>query len=232
MSSTAEAVVTDTPSESAPPKVAVADANKPSSSGPTLLDKLGGPDKMLIVMDDFYGRVLQDPQLARFFAKTDVVKLKRHSLNIIATAFSPAEESNTTSTNNGAPLIQDIPAYLSKTHRRLFEKEGVTEEHFDLFVGHFGDTMEYAGVEQETQLEAMDKLKTFRVIFEEGAQAAAEKQKRKSQSKVTFESDSNKTPLEKVKYAMSQDPWKTAGVAVTVVGVIAISSMVIRKRRA
>ena len=222
------------------PEVVVTSEKPPPPPGPTLLDKLGGPDKMLALMDEFYGRVVVDPQLSRFFQNIDVIKLKRHSLNIIATAFSPdAPPSN----DSSAPLINDIPAYLAKTHKNMFEKQGHTEEHFDLFVGHFGDTMASVGVEEETMQEAKEKLLRFRIVFEEGAQKAADKMKKKRESKVRFSSSEQGNMKNSIGdlyvrsretlASMSEDPkWRAVGLCVFVVGVITASSIVLKRRRA
>lgn len=214
----------------------------PDGAGLTLLDKLGGADKMIALMDEFYSRVLADPQLARFFENIDVVKLKRHSLNIIATAFSPDAPP---SDDGGAPLIQDIPAYLTRTHKNLFEKQGHTEEHFDLFVGHFGGTMESVGVETETMQEAKEKLLKFRIVFEQGAQNAEAKKKKKRDSKVHFSSevDGKRSVQQSIVdfYVRSKDvvaahlpddpKWKAVGTCVAVVGIITTVSVILRKQR-
>mmetsp|Transcript_3532 Transcript_3532/g.6155 ORF Transcript_3532/g.6155 Transcript_3532/m.6155 type:complete len:232 (-) Transcript_3532:345-1040(-) len=184
-----------------------------------LVDKLGGPEKLIRLMDEFYSRVIVDPVLTKFFLNTDMNKLKRHSLNIIATAFAPTERSGD---------AMDIPAYLSKSHKRLFEQRGVTEVHFDRFVGLFVETMESLDVDPETVGEAEGKLRRFRCVFEEGAAAAASARRiKRRDSKVRFLDEERARSWG---VSLSEREKYVAGACV-VAGAIVASCLVLRKRR-
>jgi hemoglobin len=47
-------------------------------------DAVGGGPAIASVVEQFYQRVLADPQLAGYFAETDLVRLKRHQVQLVS----------------------------------------------------------------------------------------------------------------------------------------------------
>ncbi len=98
----------------------------------SIYDSIGGAPAVRLAVDKFYGRVLNDPQLAPYFAGvSDIDKLKAHQRAFIAAAV-------------GGPEIyrgRDMGA----AHVRL----GITEPDFDKVVVHLVATLTELGVPDE-----------------------------------------------------------------------------------
>ena len=52
----------------------------------SIYDAIGGEPALVAVVDDFYVRVTGDPELARFFAETNMAKLKGRQVEFFAAA--------------------------------------------------------------------------------------------------------------------------------------------------
>ena len=50
----------------------------------TLYDRLGGEDAVAAVVDEFYGRVLDDEQLIEYFEDADVDELRAHQTSFLS----------------------------------------------------------------------------------------------------------------------------------------------------
>jgi hemoglobin len=106
-----------------------------STGGTTLMsiyDSIGGATAVAAAVDEFYVRVLADPQLAPFFAATDMSRLKAHQRSFLAAAM-------------GGPEIF-AGRDMATAHAGL----GITNPHFDAVVGHLVDTLTALGVPTET----------------------------------------------------------------------------------
>ena len=88
--------------------------------------------RLAAVVDDFYTRVTGDPELARFFAGTNMAKLKGRQVEFFAAAL-------------GGPH-----AYTGATMRDAHRGRGIGQEHFDLTAGHLIAALSAAGVPDET----------------------------------------------------------------------------------
>ena len=84
----------------------------------SIYDAIGGEPALVAVVDDFYIRVTGDPELARFFAGTNMAKLKGRQVEFFAAAL-------------GGPH-----AYTGTTMREAHRGRGIAQEHFDLAAGH------------------------------------------------------------------------------------------------
>lgn len=89
---------------------------------------VGGGPAVKVVVDDFYQRVLADPQLADYFDGVDMPRLKRHQALLVGKVL-------------GGPADYDGRS-LREAHLGL----GVTKDHFDLVVGHLAGALQDAGV--------------------------------------------------------------------------------------
>lgn len=101
-------------------------------TGTSIYDAIGGEAALVAVVDDFYLRVTGDPQLAGFFAGTNMAKLKGRQVEFFAAAL-------------GGPHT-----YTGATMRAAHRGRGISQEHFDLTAGHLVAALSAAGVPDET----------------------------------------------------------------------------------
>ncbi len=94
-------------------------------------DRLGGAPTIRVAVDRFYELVLADPDLAPFFADTDVAKVKRHQVLLLSQVL-------------GGPADYDGRA-LGEAHRGL----GITETHYDKVVAHLVNVLVDLGADDE-----------------------------------------------------------------------------------
>jgi len=89
---------------------------------------IGGEAALSPVVDDFYDRVLADPELRGFFAGASMTRLKGRQTEFLAAAL-------------GGPLPYTGPS-LRDAHRG----RGIEQKHFDLVAGHLVAALNAAGV--------------------------------------------------------------------------------------
>jgi hemoglobin len=99
--------------------------------GRSIYDAIGGEPALAAVVDDFYERVLVDPELAAFFAGANMNKLKGRQVEFFAAALGGPH------TYTGAPM------------RQVHLGRGIRQEHFDLVAGHLAAALGAAGVPEE-----------------------------------------------------------------------------------
>jgi hemoglobin len=89
---------------------------------------VGGGPAVSTVVNDFYERVLRDPQLAPYFEGVDLPRLKRHQVLLVTQVL-------------GGPNGYDGRP-LDEAHEGL----GITSDDFAAVVGHLAAAMKDAGV--------------------------------------------------------------------------------------
>ncbi|MBV9451717.1 MAG: group 1 truncated hemoglobin [Streptosporangiaceae bacterium] len=94
----------------------------------SLYDTIGGEPALVAVVDDFYDRVLDDPDLAGFFLGTNMTRLKGRQVDFFAAAL-------------GGPHT-----YSGATMRQAHQGRGIGQRHFDLVAGHLAGALTAAGV--------------------------------------------------------------------------------------
>ena len=94
----------------------------------SIYEAIGGEPALVAVVDDFYVRVLADPQLAGFFAGVSMPRLKGRQVEFFAAAL-------------GGPRPY-TGASLGDAHRG----RGIEQKHFDLVAGHLVAALGAAGV--------------------------------------------------------------------------------------
>jgi hemoglobin len=94
----------------------------------SLYEMIGGEPALIAVVDDFYDRVLDDEQLAGFFAGTSLTRLKGRQVEFFAQAL-------------GGPH-----AYRGATMRQAHQGRGIGYQHYNLVAGHLADALAGAGV--------------------------------------------------------------------------------------
>src|SRR5271170_1119086 len=102
-----------------------------TAAEPTIYEAIGGDTALVAVVDDFYGRVLADPDLAGFFAGTNMTRLKGRQVEFFAAAL-------------GGPL-----PYTGASLRDAHQGRGIGQKHFDLVAGHLVAALQAAGVPQD-----------------------------------------------------------------------------------
>ena len=105
-----------------------------------LYDELGGDEAISAALDRFYGKVLADPRVSGYFDDVDVDQVKRHQRAFLAMAF-------------GGPDAYEGRT-LEAAHRRA-RAQGLDEEGYTVFMGHFSDTLVELGVPEPKVDEVM-----------------------------------------------------------------------------
>ena len=97
-----------------------------------IYDEIGGPAAVAAAVDEFYRRLLADPELEPYFADTDLARLKSHQRAFIAAAL-------------GGPEI-----YAGRDMAAAHAGLAITGGAFDAVVGHLVDTLASLGVPDGT----------------------------------------------------------------------------------
>ena len=114
-----------------------------ATSGTTLYDRIGGEKGVAGLMGAFYERVLADPELAPFFAKVSMEKVRSmQTLFFSAALDGPLEYA-------GRPL--------TTVHYGL----GIRPRHLTRFVGHLLATLRGLQLEEEDVLEIISRIDTY-----------------------------------------------------------------------
>ncbi|ROO85316.1 hemoglobin [Actinocorallia herbida] len=98
----------------------------------SIYDSIGGAEAVKAAVDDFYVRVTTDPELAGFFADTDLNRLKAHQRAFIAAAV-------------GGPAI-----YAGRAMAAAHAPLAIFDAHFDRVVAHLVATLDGLGVPDAT----------------------------------------------------------------------------------
>jgi hemoglobin len=98
----------------------------------SIYDSIGGAPAVRAAVDDFYARVLADPQLAPFFADVNLQHLKAHQRAFIAAAIG------------GSEIYEGRD--MAAAHAGL----AITDADFDAVVAHLVDTLSGLGVPEQT----------------------------------------------------------------------------------
>jgi hemoglobin len=98
----------------------------------SIYEAIGGEPALVAVVDDFYVRVLADPQLAGFFAGANMAKLKGRQVEFFAAAL-------------GGPDL-----YQGGQMRDVHAGRGISQADFDKVAFHLTTALAAAGVPAET----------------------------------------------------------------------------------
>lgn len=98
----------------------------------SIYDLIGGQEAVVAVVDDFYGRVLADEQLAGFFAGTAMPRLRGKQVEFFCAALGGPEP------------------YRGRSMREVHRGRGIGQVHFDLVVKHLSEALAEAGVPDPT----------------------------------------------------------------------------------
>lgn len=91
-------------------------------------DVIGGGPAVSAVVNDFYVRVLGDPQLAPYFEDVDIARLKRHQVLLVTKVLGGPDN------------------YTGRSLEEAHDGLGITQDEFQAVVGHLAGAMKDAGV--------------------------------------------------------------------------------------
>ena len=94
---------------------------------PSLYKRLGGYDALAAVTDDFVGRLVADQKLARFFGGVSNDSKKRIRQLVLDQLCAAT----------GGPCI-----YIGRSMRTVHEGLGITEDDWNLAIGHLVETLD------------------------------------------------------------------------------------------
>ena len=94
----------------------------------SIYTQIGCAEAIETVVEDFYARVLADPELAGFFTGTNMARLKGKQAEFFCAALGGPEPYS------GAPM------------RQVHQGRGITRRDFDLVAVHLTDSLVAAGV--------------------------------------------------------------------------------------
>jgi hemoglobin len=103
--------------------LAVSPATAQTMMHKSLYERLGGIDAIRAVVDDFVGNVAADKRINKFFANTDIIRLKRSLVNQICQG-------------TGGPCV-----YTGRSMREAHAGMGVRSRHFNALVGDLGKSL-------------------------------------------------------------------------------------------
>lgn len=110
----------------------------------TLYDRIGGADAVARLIDQFYARVLSDPELRPFFEQTSVEKLTQMQREFFAAALDgPVERSD-----------------MDLAH--IHQGRGITRPDFTRFVNHLIAVLKTEDmIESNDATEIVDRISTY-----------------------------------------------------------------------
>ena len=111
---------------------------------PTIYERLGGLVSIDVAVDQFYDRVVGDPELAPFFDRVDLGRLRAHQKALLAIAL-------------GGPGCYEGRG-LAEAHRRV----AIDDRHVDLVAGHLAAALAGLGVSPaliDEVVSAVDRLR-------------------------------------------------------------------------
>jgi len=121
----------------------------------TTYDQMGGEPAVTAVVDDFYQRLLADPELLVYFEGRDLEKLKAHQRALVTVALGGTSEEYT------GRMMHPAHAGLAITH-----------EAFDKVLDHLAATLTGAGVSAVTTARILAILQPLRTDVVQGPLAA------------------------------------------------------------
>ena len=114
-----------------------------SSDERTLYEEIGGQETVERVINEFYDRVLKDPELAPFFENTSMDRLRHMQQEFFAAAL------------DGPASMSEIDLAYAHSGR------GIKQSHFNHFVQHLLATLESIGVDSNQQMEVIRRISTY-----------------------------------------------------------------------
>ena len=114
---------------------------------PSLYERIGGDAAVNAAVDVFYGKVMDDYRINRFFGKTDMAKQAEHLKAFMTVAFGGPNNYTGRSLRDG--------------HVRLVNM-GLNDSHYDAVMEHLGATLQELNVPADLIAEAAALVESVR----------------------------------------------------------------------
>ena len=114
-----------------------------SDKQPTLFERLGGEQAIVKLIDDFYDRVLADPELGPFFKNASMDKLRRMQREFFSAALD-------------GPIT-----YTGKPLSHVHYGRGITKHHLALYVNHLIDTLRGYKIDDQDANDIISRINTY-----------------------------------------------------------------------
>jgi hemoglobin len=113
----------------------------------SLYERLGGRHTINEAVDNLYNRIFNDEKLVPFFENVNPDKQAQKQIAFMTVAFGgPGNYSGEYMRSKHAPLIS----------------KGLNDEHVDIFISHFKDTLRELGIENDLIEEAAEVANSYR----------------------------------------------------------------------
>jgi len=109
----------------------------------TLFAQIGGEKTITELIDDFYDRVLANPELKPFFKNIAMDKLRRMQSEFFSAALD-------------GPIT-----YTGKPLSYVHHGRGITKRHFALYVDHLIDTLRDHGITDQDVQDIIGRINTY-----------------------------------------------------------------------
>jgi hemoglobin len=115
-----------------------------TSATPSLYERLGGAPAIDAVVDEFYRRVLADPELAPFFGRVNLRSQTSRMRAFVTTVTGGPDE------------------YRGRDMKTAHRGHAIEDRHFDLVAGHLVATLEFAGADPQAAGELVSAVAGLR----------------------------------------------------------------------
>lgn len=109
----------------------------------TLFERVGGEQAISGLIDEFYDRVVADPDLKPFFKNTSMEKLRRMQFEFFSAALD-------------GPIL-----YTGRPLSHVHHGRGITKNHFALYVDHLIGTLRDHGINEQDVNDLVGRISTY-----------------------------------------------------------------------
>mgnify|MGYP000579376196 CR=1 FL=1 len=109
----------------------------------TLFERVGGEQAIAELIDQFYDRVVADPELKPFFRNVSMVKLRRMQRDFFSAALD-------------GPIN-----YTGRPLGYVHHGRGITKHHFSLYVGHLINTLQNFALKEQDVQDIISRINTY-----------------------------------------------------------------------
>jgi len=109
----------------------------------TLFERVGGEQAIAELIDQFYDRVVTDPELKPFFRNVSMVKLRRMQRDFFSAALD-------------GPIN-----YTGRPLGYVHHGRGITKHHFSLYVGHLINTLQNFALKEQDVQDIISRINTY-----------------------------------------------------------------------
>jgi hemoglobin len=128
-----------------------------SISNDLLVLRLGGKSDFDLIVMEFCGKIIADPELQPIYKDLDMDDLLTHQKEFLSLVFGERPED------------MDSSGRIAIRHHDLFQK-GLNETHYDKVVEHFEEALQECWVEQDVTDDLLRTLRQYKILFGRGEQ--------------------------------------------------------------